>query len=77
MSAPIDQGSPVSGAFNIFDLNRVRLSQAQGLHELRDDLLRASYQPGVVHLDSGVERPYFFDKYLIVDFRTFVRVQAA
>ena len=66
MSTPIDQGSPVSGAFNIFDLNRVRLSQAQGLHELKDDLLRASYQPGAVHLDSGVEQPYFFDKYLIV-----------
>ena len=53
-------------ALNLFDEDRVRLSQTEALGELRDDLLRSSYQPGDVRLDSGVDQPYFFDKYLMI-----------
>lgn len=57
---------PVAGQLTLSSPRRVRLSDAQALDELRTDLVRAAYQPGEVHLDSGVDQPYFFDKYLIV-----------
>lgn len=53
--------------------NRVRLSEAETLSELRDDILRASFQKVSVQLDSGVEQPYFFEKYLIVAKPTILR----
>lgn len=56
---------PATRSLNLFDEDRLRLTQAESLRELRDDLLRASYQPGEVRLDSGVGQPYFFDKYLM------------
>lgn len=56
----------VAGRLTLSAPRRVRLTDAQALNELRTDLLRAAYQPGDVHLDSGVDQPYFFDKYLIV-----------
>lgn len=56
----------VMGQLSLSASRRVRLSDAASLDELRTDLLRAAYQPGEVHLDSGVDQPYFFDKYLIV-----------
>jgi orotate phosphoribosyltransferase len=57
------QRSP--GALNLFDETRLRLTDADALQELRDDLLRVSFQRREVRLDSGVDQPYFFDKYLI------------
>lgn len=57
---------PVAGGLTLSASRRVRLTDSQALDELRTDLLRAAYQPGEVHLDSGVDQPYFFDKYLIV-----------
>lgn len=54
-----------SGALDLFAQQRLRLAEPAARRELRDDLLRASYQPGPVHLDSGVDQPYFFDKYLM------------
>lgn len=63
-SADLDpQRSP--GALNLFDQTRLRLADADALQELRDDLLRVSFQRRDVQLDSGVHQPYFFDKYLI------------
>lgn len=53
--------------------NRVRLSDAETLSELRDDILRASFQKVSVQLHSGVEQPYFFEKYLIVAKPTILR----
>ncbi len=53
--------------------NRVRLSDAETLSELRDDILRASFQKVSVQLDSGVEQPYFFEKYMIVAKPTILR----
>jgi len=66
VSATNDADGPVYGVLDIFEVDRVRLSKPEALAELRDDLLRASYQPGTVQLDSGVQQPYFFDKYLMV-----------
>lgn len=66
MSAATSPDEGVFGALDLFAENRLRLPEAAALAELRDDLLRASYQPGLVHLDSGVDQPYFFDKYLMV-----------
>lgn len=57
---------PVATGMDLFGRDRVRLSKAQALAELRDDIHRAAYQPGDVKLDSGVSQPYFIDKYLIV-----------
>lgn len=57
---------PVATGMDLFGRDRVRLSKAQALAELRDDIQRAAYQPGDVKLDSGVSQPYFIDKYLIV-----------
>src|SRR3954454_14551642 len=57
------QRSP--GALNLFEENRVRLTDADALRELRDDLMRVSFERRDVRLDSGVQQPYFFDKYLI------------
>jgi len=51
---------------NLFGRDRVRLSEAAALAELSDDLYRAAYQPGDVLLDSGINQPYFIDKYLMV-----------
>jgi orotate phosphoribosyltransferase len=59
------ESATVTGALNLFDESRLRLADAEALRELRDDLLRASFLRGQVHLDSGVDQPYFFDKYLI------------
>jgi orotate phosphoribosyltransferase len=56
---------PAVSALNLASENRVRLGRSDALLELRDDLMRASYQPGQVHLDSGVQQPYFLDKYLM------------
>jgi orotate phosphoribosyltransferase len=53
------------GALNLFDQTRLRLADAAALAELRDDLLRVSFQRREVQLDSGMQQPYFFDKYLI------------
>lgn len=58
-------GQAVSG-MNLFGRDRVRLSEADALAELCDDLYRAAYQPGDVVLDSGISQPYFIDKYLMV-----------
>lgn len=55
----------ISGALNLFDETRLRLADVDALRELREDLLRASFQRREVRLDSGVQQPYFFDKYLI------------
>jgi orotate phosphoribosyltransferase len=66
ISSANDRSGTASNSLNLFDTNRVRLTEAEALNELRDDLHRASYRPGDVRLDSGVEQPYFFDKYLIV-----------
>jgi orotate phosphoribosyltransferase len=57
------QRSP--GALNLFDETRLRLADAEALRELRDDLMRVSFQRRDVRLDSGVQQPYFFDKYLM------------
>lgn len=54
-----------TGMLNLFDETRLRLADADALAELRDDLLRVSFQRRDVDLDSGVHQPYFFDKYLI------------
>jgi orotate phosphoribosyltransferase len=54
-----------AGELNLFEQSRVRLADAQALAELRDDLVRVSFQRRDVELDSGVRQPYFFDKYLI------------
>ncbi|MCU1615056.1 MAG: orotate phosphoribosyltransferase [Frankiales bacterium] len=53
------------GSLNLFDETRLRLADAETLQELRDDLLRVSFQRRDVRLDSGVQQPYFFDKYLM------------
>lgn len=66
MSPSDGESEPVAGTLNLFQESRLRLADADAVHELRDDLLRASFQRGNVHLDSGVDQPYFFDKYLIV-----------
>ena len=58
--------SPAADGLTLWAPGRVRLTDSQALDELRTDLLRAAYQPGEVHLDSGVDQPYYFDKYLIV-----------
>lgn len=63
----------VSRTLRFYDENRVRLSEADALAELREDILRASFQKGAVQLDSGVEQPYFFEKYLIVSRPTILR----
>ncbi|MDT7649166.1 MAG: orotate phosphoribosyltransferase, partial [Pseudonocardiales bacterium] len=66
MTRPTSQAGADFGALDLYAENRLRLAESAALTELRDDLLRASYQPGHVHLDSGVDQPYFFDKYLMV-----------
>lgn len=66
MSVTNEDDEQVSGPLDIFEADRVRLSEDDALAELRADLLRASYQPGTVLLDSGVEQSYYFDKYLMV-----------
>lgn len=44
--------------------DRVRLSADVARRELRDDLVRVAYIRGEVVLDSGVQRKYYFDKYM-------------
>ena len=56
----------VPTGMNLFERDRVRLSKAQALAELRDDIHCAAYQPGDVELDSGARQAYFVDKYLMV-----------
>lgn len=63
----------VNKALRFYDESRVRLSEVDSLAELREDILRASFQKGAVQLDSGVEQPYFFEKYLIVARPTILR----
>ena len=63
----------VSKGLNFYDENRVRFTDVETLAELREDILRASFQTGTVRLDSGVEQPYFFEKYLIVAKPTILR----
>lgn len=63
----------VTKDISFYDESRVRLSQDDSLAELQQDILRASFQKGVVHLDSGVDQPYFFEKYLIVARPTILR----
>lgn len=63
----------VNKVLRFYDESRVRLSEVDSLAELREDILRASFQKGAVHLDSGVEQPYFFEKYLIVARPTILR----
>lgn len=53
------------GWIDLFAVDRVRLTDAASLEELRGDLMRAAYQRRDVTLDSGVTQPYYFDKYLI------------
>jgi orotate phosphoribosyltransferase len=65
MSSPDLAAQRGRGALNLFDETRLRLADADALRELRDDLLRVSFQRREVQLDSGVHQPYFFDKYLI------------
>lgn len=66
MSTATPPGGGAFGKLDLFAENRLRLAEPAALAELRDDLVRAPYQPGLVHLDSGVDQPYFFDKYLMV-----------
>lgn len=61
-----DGGISVRKDLRFADEDRVRLSDEATLAELREDIVRASFQRGTVSLDSGVEQPYFFEKYLIV-----------
>ena len=56
----------VTKTIRFYDESRVRLTEVASLAELQEDILRASFEKGVVQLDSGVEQPYFFEKYLIV-----------
>lgn len=63
----------VTKDIRFYDENRVRLTEAESLAELQQDILRASFQKGAVQLDSGVEQPYFFEKYLIVAKPTILR----
>ena len=44
--------------------DRVRLPKEAVRTELRQDLMRVAYIKGEVMLDSGVQRQYYFDKYL-------------
>ena len=44
--------------------DRVRLPAEVARRELRDDLVRVAYIRGEVVLDSGVQRKYYFDKYM-------------
>ncbi|MCU1570172.1 MAG: orotate phosphoribosyltransferase [Naasia sp.] len=64
---------PVRKDLRFADEDRVRLSDEATLVELQQDILRASFQRGTVQLDSGVEQPYFFEKYLIVARPTILR----
>lgn len=63
----------VNKVLRFYDEDRVRLSEDDSLAELREDILRASFQSGAVQLESGVEQPYFFEKYLIVARPTILR----
>ena len=63
----------VNKVLRFYDESRVRLSEVDSLAELREDILRASFQKGPVQLESGVEQPYFFEKYLIVARPTILR----
>lgn len=68
-----DPGIAVRKDLRFADEDRVRLSDEATLAELREDIVRASFQRGTVKLDSGVEQPYFFEKYLIVAKPTILR----
>lgn len=68
-----DSDDAASDGIRFYDENRVRLSESDSLAELQEDILRASFQRGAVQLDSGVEQPYFFEKYLIVARPTILR----
>jgi orotate phosphoribosyltransferase len=63
----------VTGEISFYDENRVRLDEDESLAELQQDIMRASFQNGAVTLESGVEQPYFFEKYLIVAKPTILR----
>ena len=66
-------GIAVSKDLRLADEDRVRLSDEATLAELQEDIVRASFQRGAVTLDSGVEQPYFFEKYHIVSRPTILR----
>ncbi|WP_158603907.1 orotate phosphoribosyltransferase [Cryobacterium tepidiphilum] len=72
MADPANEVS-VSKELKFYDENRVRLSDVETLAELQQDILRASFQRGAVQLESGVEQPYFFEKYLMVARPTILR----
>ena len=50
---------------DLFATDRLRLAEDRTLAELRGDLVRAAYQRRAVTLRSGVQQPYYFDKYFI------------
>jgi orotate phosphoribosyltransferase len=57
--------SALRHGLDLYQEDRVRLSEPDAMAELRADLLRAAYQAREVRLESGVEQPYYFDKYLM------------
>jgi orotate phosphoribosyltransferase len=57
--------SALRHALDLYQEDRVRLGEPDAMAELRADLLRAAYQVREVRLESGVEQPYYFDKYLM------------
>jgi orotate phosphoribosyltransferase len=63
----------VTKNIRFYDESRVRLTEGASLAELQEDIMRASFERGVVTLDSGVEQPYFFEKYLIIAKPTILR----
>jgi orotate phosphoribosyltransferase len=48
---------------DLLEANKLRLSRAAALEELRHDIVRASYIEGEFNL-SGLRRSFYFDKYL-------------
>jgi orotate phosphoribosyltransferase len=51
-------------SIDLLAANRVRLSRASALEELRHDIVRASYMEGEFTLSGGLRRNFYFDKYL-------------
>lgn len=66
-------GGAMTKRLKFYDEDRVRLPEVKTLAELREDIMRASFQKKVVQLDSGIEQPYYFEKYLMVARPTILR----
>ena len=65
-----------NNALRFYNASRVRLNQVDSPAELRGDILCDLYPKGAVLLDSGVEQPNSFEKYLIVVRPTILRRSA-